>query len=95
MFADSDHANDKIRRRSRIGFCIFINMACVMRHTKSQATVESAVFGAEFVAMKQAMELSHGLQYKLHMMGVPIVGLMYMHGDNMSTIHNSQRPEST
>ena len=41
------------------------------------------------------MEVSHGLQYKLHMMGVPIVGLMYMHGDNMSTIHNSQRPEST
>ena len=27
-------------------------------YTKRQATVESAVFGAEFVAMKQAMEVS-------------------------------------
>ena len=61
MFVDSDHANDKIRRRSRTGFCIFINMACVMRHTKHQATVESAGFGAEFIAMKQGMEASHGL----------------------------------
>ena len=36
-------------------------MTCVMWHTKHQATVESAVFGAEFVVMKQGMEASHGL----------------------------------
>ena len=45
MFVNSDHSNDKIQRRSRTGFCIFINMACVMWHTKHQATVESTVFG--------------------------------------------------
>ena len=39
MFVDSDHANDKIQRTSRTGFCIFINMACVMWQTKHQATV--------------------------------------------------------
>ena len=61
MFVDSDHANDKTRLRSRTGFCIFINMACVMWHTKCQATVESVVFGAEFAAMKQGMEASRGL----------------------------------
>ena len=55
-FVDSDHANDKIRRRSRMGFCFFVNMACIIWHTKWQATVESAVFGAEFMAMKQAMK---------------------------------------
>ena len=95
MFVDLDHANDKIRRRSRTGFCIFINMACLMWHTKRQATFESALFGAEFVAMKQGMEASRGLRYKLRMMGILIIGSMYMYGDNMSTIHNTQRPEST
>ena len=95
MFVNSDHANDKIRWRSRAGFCIFINMACVMWHMKHQATVESAVFGAEFVAMKQGMEASRGLRYKLHMMGVPIVGPTYTYSDNMSTIHNIQHPDST
>ena len=89
MFVDSDHANNKIRWRSRAGFSIFINIACVMWHMKRQATVESAVFGTEFVAMKQGMEASCGLQYKLHMMGVPIVGPTYTYGDNMSTIHNT------
>ena len=95
MFVDLDHANDKIRRRSRTGLCIFINMACVMWHTKCQATVESADFGAEFVVMKQSMELSRGLQYKLRMMGIPIIGLTYTYGDNMSMIHNTQHSEST
>ena len=36
--------------------------------------MESAVFGAEFVTMMQAMEVSRGLRYKLRMMGVPIEG---------------------
>ena len=33
-FADSDHANDKVRRRSQTGFCFFINMACIIWYTK-------------------------------------------------------------
>ena len=44
--------------------------------------------------MTQAMEVSTGLRYKLRMMGVPIEGLTHMYGDNMSTIHNTQCPES-
>ena len=31
-------------------------MACIIWYTKRQTTVENAVFGAEFVAMKQATE---------------------------------------
>jgi hypothetical protein len=54
-----------------------------------------SVFGAEFVAMKQGMEALRGLRYKLRMMGVPISGPSYIYGDNMSVIHNTQRPEST
>ena len=38
--------------------CFLINMACISWYTRRQATVESTVFGAEFVAMKQAMEVS-------------------------------------
>ena len=70
-------------------------MACVKWHTKRQATVESAVFGTELVAMKQGMEASRRLRYKLCMMGIPIIGPTYTYGDNMSTIHNMQCPDST
>ena len=45
--------------------------------------------------MKQRMEASRRLQYKLCMIGVPIVGPMYSYGDNMFTIQNMQCPDST
>ena len=40
------------------------------------------------------MERLQGLRYKLRMMGVPISGPFLIYGDNMSVIHNAQRPES-
>jgi hypothetical protein len=56
--------------------------------------VESSVFGAEFVAMKNGIETTRGLRYKLRMMGVAIDGPTYVYGDNMLVVHNTQRPES-
>ena len=94
MFVDSDHAGDKADRRSRTGFMIFMNMAMIKWHSKKQSTVEGAVFGAEFVAMKQGMEALRGLRYKLRMMGVPIDGPTFVYGDSMSVVHNTSRPKS-
>jgi hypothetical protein len=56
--------------------------------------VDSSVFGAEFVAMKNGIETTRGLSYKLRLMGVTIDVLTYFYGDNMSVLHNTQRPES-
>ena len=95
MMVDSDHAGDKETRRSRTGFMIFVNMALIIWHSKKQPTVESSVFGAEFVAMKHGIEELRGLRYKLRMMGVLVDRPTYVYGDNMSVIHNTQRPEST
>ena len=66
-----------------------------MWKSKKQPTIETSVFGAEFMAMKHGMETLQGLRYKLHMMGVPILGPSYIYGDNMSVIHNMQCLEST
>ena len=95
LFVDSDHAGDLASRRSRTGFYIFLNMAPIVWFSKRQPTIESSVFGAEFVAMKNGMETARGLRYKLCMMGVPLSGPTLMYGDNMSVIYNTQRPEST
>ena len=40
------------------------------------------------------MEDLKGLRYKLRMMGIEFNGPSYMYGDNMSVIHNTQRPQS-
>jgi hypothetical protein len=71
-----------------------MNTALVQWFSKQQATIETLVFGAEFVAMKIGMESLRRLCYKLRMMGVRISGPSYIYGDNMLVIHNTQRPES-
>ena len=53
------------------------------------------MFVAEFVAMKQqGIDAWRGLRYKLRMMGLPISGLAYIYGDNMSVVHNTSRPKA-
>ena len=88
MMVDSDHSGDKKTRRSRIGFIIFCNLAPVIWLSKQQATIETSVFGAEFVAMKQGIETVRGLPYKILMMGVPLSGPTYVYGDNKSQVIN-------
>ena len=94
LFVDSDHAGDKVTRRSRTGFFIFPNVAPVAWDSKKQNAIETSVFGAEFVAMKVGMETMCGLRCKLRMMGVPLTGPSHFCGDDTSVVHNTQRPES-
>jgi hypothetical protein len=93
-FVDADHAGDKLSRRSRTGFIIFMNGAPIVWHSKRQATIETSTFGSEFVAAKVATETIRGLRYKLRMFGIPIDGPAYFFGDNMSVITNISIPES-
>ena len=58
MWVDSNHAGDKMTRRSRTGYFIFLNTALINWLSKKQATIEGSVFGADFVAMKTGVEAS-------------------------------------
>ena len=95
MWVDSDHTGDKVTRRSRTGYFIFLNTTLINWLSKKQATIEGSVFGAEFVAMKTGVEALRGIRYKLRMMGVPLNGPTYAYGDNMSVTYNTSQPEST
>jgi hypothetical protein len=95
MFVDSAHAGEKRTRQSRTGFLIYVNMALIDWVSKKQPTIETSVFGAEFVAMKHGIEKLRGLRYKVRMMGVILTGPSYVYGDNKSLVRNSTRPEST
>jgi len=95
LYVDASHANDKANRQSRTGFFVFLNSALIQWLSKKQPTIETSVFGAEFVAMKNGIETVCRIHYKLQMMGVQLSGLMYVYGDNMSVIHNTQHSDST
>jgi hypothetical protein len=95
MMCDSDHTGDKRTRRSRTGFLIFCNMAMIDWVSKKQATIESSVFGAEFVAVKHGIKKLQGLCYKLCMMGIPLTRSSYIFADNKSQVTNVTIPEPT
>ncbi len=93
MMCDSDHAGDNRTRCSCTGFLIFCNIALVDWVSKKQATIETSVFSAEFVAMEHRIEKLQWIQYNLHMMGVPLTGPSFIYADNNSQVINSTRPE--
>jgi hypothetical protein len=94
LFVDSDHIGEHFTRCSSTGFVIFLSMAPIVWFSKRTPTVESSVFGAEFVVMKNGIETTLGLCYKLGIMEVTIDGSTYVYGNNMSVVHNTQRPVS-
>ena len=94
-FVYSDHAGDKVTRRSQTGILIFVNRAPIVWYSKRQNTVEMSTFGSEFIAMKTAVEQVESLQYKLRMFGVPLEGPTNMFCDNEAVFKNTSMPDST
>jgi hypothetical protein len=70
-------------------------MAPVIWYSKAQRTVETSMFGAEYITLKTGTELVEALRYKLQMMGVPLEGTANVFVDNNSVVTNSTVPSST
>ena len=56
VFVDSDHAHDKVTRRSITGMIIFVGRTPVQGLSKRQGSIETSTYGAEFNAMRTASE---------------------------------------
>jgi hypothetical protein len=93
-YVDSDHAGEKVTRRSRTGFIVYLNSAPIYWLSKKQTAVEASSFGSEFMAMKQCIECLRGLRYKLRMMGIPVTNPVFLYGDNQSVLWNTSVPDS-
>ena len=94
-FVDADHAANRQTRRSQTGILIFLNKAPISWYSKRQNTVESSMFGSEFVAMKTAVEQLQALRLKLRWMGIPLDGPANIFCDNLSVVQSSTQPERT
>ena len=92
-FVDSDHAGCKATRWLHTGVILFVNMALIMWYSKHQNMVEMLTFGSEFCALKTAINIIKGFQYKLQMMGIPINSPTSVFCDNESVVKNSTAPE--
>jgi len=94
-FVDVDYAGEKIVRKFRTGFIVYLNCAPIYWYSKKQTSMETRSFGSEFVAMKHTCKYPHGLRFKLRMMGIPASDPCFVTGDNQLVLVNSSVPEST
>ena len=93
-FEDEDLSGNTVTRRIQTGILIFINRAPIIWHRKRQNTAEASTYGSESVAMKNAVDLTEALQYKLRMFGIPIDGPTNIFCDNEAVTKNCFDPTS-
>ncbi len=94
VFVDSDHAHDKVSRRSISGILIFVGRTPVIYSSKRQGAIETSTYGAEFCAMKNAVEELIALRYMLRCLGVKVEHASLVCGDNMGVVQNATISES-
>ena len=93
-FVDANLMHCKVTGKSATGILHMINQTPVDWFSKKQATVETATYGSEFVAARQATEQIIDLRYTLRSMGVPIEKSTWLLGDNKSVVTSSTIPHS-
>ena len=94
VFVDTDHAGNKVTRRSHTGIIIYCNLSPIIWFSKRQNTVETSTFSSEIIALRIATEQIEGLRYKLRMFGVPLNGPARVFCDNKSVVTSTSNVES-
>lgn len=95
IFCDSDHAHDKLTGRSITALLGFVGSTPIIWQSKRQTSVQTSSFGAEFTALKKAVEEVVSLRYHLRAMGVQVSKPSPIYVDNMSVVLNASNPGST
>ena len=93
-FVDSDHAHDKVTRRSITGLLILLGRTPVYFMSKRQGAIETSTYGAEFCAMRTAVEEVQSVRYMLRCLGVRVRYASFILGDNKGVIQNCSISDS-
>ena len=71
------------------GILHVLNQTPIQWFSKKQNVVETATYGSEFMAARQAVEQVMDLRYTIRIMGIPLDGPAWMFGDNQSVLTSS------
>ena len=93
-YVDANLFHDHITGRAVTGVLHFYNQMPIDWYSKKQATVETATYGAEFVAARVAKEQITAHRLDLRYLGVPVQGAARMFGDNESVVKSGSIPHS-
>ena len=95
IFCDADHGHDKKTGWSITGIIVMVGSTPVLWSSKRQSSVHTSTYGAEFTALKRAVEEAVNVRYHLRSMGVEVSKPTRILVDNMAVILNSTDPGST
>ena len=91
-YVDANLYHDFTTGKSVTGILHFLNKTPIDWYSKKQSTVETAMYGSEYVAAKNAVEQIMDMHLTLRYLGVPLQGATYLFGDNQSVINSSSIP---
>lgn len=95
-FCDANLLHDIITGQAVMGIILMLTKTPVDWMSKSQATVETAMYGSEIIAARVAVDQIIEWRYNLCMLGVPLAdngGLSYIFGDNKAVVDSASIPE--
>ena len=92
VFVDSDHGHDKRTGRSITGFVGLFGSTPGSWGSKRQSSVQASTFGAEFLAVKRAVEEAVTYRYFLRSFGCKVSIPTVIYGDNRATFISSTEP---
>ena len=93
-FVDASHGEDKKDRKSVTGYVIFVGDMPYKWGSERKKLTALSTYGAEFMAMKTAVEEVTAVRYMVRCLGVHVTKPSYILGDNrsviiQSTVHSS------
>ena len=94
-FFDANLMHDVITGRSCTGVLHLLNQTPSSWFSSRQGQVETATYGSEFMAARQAVEQIIDIRYTLRMFGVPLDGPAWLLGDNQAVINSTTIPHSS
>jgi len=86
---DSDHAHDKVTRRSITGLLILVESTPVYFLSKRQGAIATSTYGTEFCVMKTTVEEIQSVRYMLRYLGVKIDHASLVCGDSHSELYHA------
>lgn len=94
-FCDTSFASNLVTRKSQTGILIFIKFAPIKWYSKRQNSIEASTFGLVFVVSHVGCQMTKGLRYMLHMIGISIEGPINVYFDDKAFVSNTTMVEST
>ena len=92
-FVDTNHARCTATRRSTTGIIHFINSTPFEWTSKKQSIVEASTYGAEFVALRLAVEQIWANMTFLRSIGVSLDGPTWVLYDNLAVVRSVSAPD--